>query len=50
MLVLFKNCPWFSALAAHWNHLQRQMLGEGKEQLLELPTRVGDKGREQEAK
>lgn len=35
--------------AAHWNHLQRQVLAEGWEPLLELLTRVRGEGREQGA-
>lgn len=48
--VLFKSCQWFSALPAHWNHLQRLRLTEDGEQLLKLLTRIGGKGSKQDAK
>lgn len=35
------------SFAVPWNHLQRQVLAEGWEQLLELLTRVRGEGREQ---
>ena len=48
--VLFKSCQWFSALPAHWNHLQRLMLTEDGEQLLKLLTRTGGEGSKQDAR
>lgn len=35
------------SFAVHWNHLQRQVLAEGWQQLLELLTGVRGEGREQ---